>query len=88
MKKKFHLRYQGVYRVEKIINKVNLEIRSVTGRGKTQVIHQNRVIRYDAEPKGEILKWSAHYEDYVNQHTDEPSGNIREEEADWIDLLN
>ena len=80
-KKKFYNKYQGIYRIEKVINKVNLVIRSITGSKKSQTVHVNRVIRFEDKPREAIIDWASHYDELVT------TGNQVLEDPEWIDLL-
>ena len=81
-RKKFHLKYKGIYRVEKVVNNVNLEIRSITGHGKIQLVHQNRVIHFNNRKRDEIIEWA---EAPIN---DQSQDNVAEEgEEDWLEIL-
>ena len=62
-KKKFHRKYKGVFRVERILNDVTIEIKSVTGLGKVQTVHQNRLMHFSTQGREDIISWAEAYED-------------------------
>ena len=81
-RKKFHLKYKGIYRVEKVVNNVNLEIRSITGHGKMQLVHQNRVIHFNNRKRDEIIEWA---EAPINDQSQD--NDAEEGEEDWLEIL-
>ena len=79
-KKKFYRKYKGIFRVERVLNDVTVEIKSVTGLGKKQTVHQNRLMHFHTQGKEDILQWSTAYDDLVKNEDQDP-----EKEQDWVD---
>lgn len=82
-RKKFHLKYKGIFRIENVINKVNVIIKSITGRGKSQTVHINRIIRFDDRKKDDIIKWSTTYDEVVKMDQNVQQGT----DPEWIDIF-
>ena len=66
--------------MEKVLNEVTVEIKSVTGLGKKQTVHQNRLMHFQTQGKEDILQWSTAYDDLVKNEDQNP-----EKEQDWVD---
>ena len=85
-RKKFHLRFKGIFRISQVIDKVNLEIRKL-GSNTSQIVHIDRVVHYEDKLRNQIEEWGKEFEDNFNT-TENESGTQETSENEWEDELN
>ena len=85
-RKKFHLRFKGIFRISQIIDKVNLEIRKL-GSNTSQIVHIDRVVHYEDKLRNQIEEWGKEFENNFNTAENESSTQENSED-EWEDELN